>query len=109
MLPVVGNEIVEGEAVVTGHEVDALFGLPFLVTINLQASDQAVGETRRRACFAPTEVTSTVPESPVPLFPAIADKRANLVEACCVPGFRDQFGSGQTGVRFDVPEDRRVL
>ena len=31
VLVVVGNQIVQREAVVAGHEIDALFGLPFLV------------------------------------------------------------------------------
>ena len=40
VLLVIGDEIVEREPVVTGHEVDALLGFAFLVTIDLGAAEQ---------------------------------------------------------------------
>src|SRR5215472_11509322 len=40
VLLVVGNQVIQGKSVVTGHEVDALFGLALLVTIHFMAAEQ---------------------------------------------------------------------
>ena len=41
VLLVIGDKIVEREAVVAGYEVDALLGLAFLVPVDLGAAEQA--------------------------------------------------------------------
>ncbi len=52
VLLVVGDQVIEREAVVTGHEIHALLGLAFLVAVDLGAADQPVGRgmppSRRR-------------------------------------------------------------
>ena len=48
VLVVVGDEVVEREAVVAGHEVDALLGLALLVAVDLGAPDQPVRHAPHR-------------------------------------------------------------
>ena len=59
VLVVVGDQVVEGEAVVTGHEVDALFGLAFLVAIDLGTAQQAVGQACPTAPSSPRKKLRT--------------------------------------------------
>src|SRR5262249_21746415 len=86
VLAVVGDEVVEREAVVAGDEVDALLGLALLVAVNLRAADDAVGDAAQRARLAAEEVTDVVAEAAVPLLPGVADEAADLIESGRVPG-----------------------
>src|SRR5439155_6055888 len=105
VLPVVRDQIVEREAVVTGHEVDALLGLALLVAVDLGAADQAVGEAPERPARAAEEVSHVVAEPSVPLLPAVPDEATHLVQARRVPGLGEELGAGEHRVRLDVPED----
>ena len=53
VLVVVGDQVVEREAVVAGHEVDALLRLPFLVTVDVRAAEQPRGEAGHRSRCRP--------------------------------------------------------
>ena len=108
VLGVVGDEVVEGEAVVTGHEVDALLGLALLVGIDLGAAGQAVGHARHRARLTAEEAPDIVAEPPVPLLPAVAHERADLVQAGGIPGLGDELRAREHRVRLDVPQDGRT-
>ena len=108
VLAVVGDEVVEGEAVVTGDEVDALLGLALLVAVERRAADQAVGEALDRAVVAAEEAADIVAEAAVPFLPAVADEAADLVQAGGVPRLGDELRAGQHRVRLDVPQHRRV-
>mgnify|MGYP003694180711 CR=1 FL=1 len=108
VLAVVGDEIVQGEAVVTRHEVDALLGLALLVAVERRAADQAVGKPLDRAFLAAEEAADVVAEASVPLLPAVADEAAHLVEAGRIPRLGDELRARQRRVRLDVPQHRRV-
>ncbi len=108
MLPVVRDKIVEREAVMAGHKINALLRLPFFMTVDFRAADQTVGEMCQRTFFATEEITGIVPKPPIPFLPAISDKRTDLVQPGSIPGFRDEFRPGQEGVRVNVPEDGRI-
>ena len=108
VLVVVGDEVVEREAVVAGDEVDALLGLALLVAVDLGAADQPVGEAPDRARLAAEEVADVVAEAAVPLLPAVADEAADLIQPGGVPRLGDELGAGQRRVGLDVPEHRRV-
>src|SRR6185503_11433253 len=85
VLVVVRDEIVEGEPVVTRHEVDALLGLALLVAVQGRAPEQAVGQPFDRAVLPAKEAADVVAEASVPLFPAVTDEAAHLVEAGRIP------------------------
>jgi hypothetical protein len=98
VLALVGDEIVQREAVVARHEVDALLRLALLVAEDLGAADQPVGEAGCRSRIAPEEAASIVAESSVPFLPAVADEAADLVKSCGVPRLGDHLRVGQHGV-----------
>src|SRR5215472_7493158 len=81
VLLVVRDEVVEGEAIVAGHEVDALLRLAFLVTVNLGAAEQPVREAWHETLVAAEEAADIVAKSSVPLPPTVADEAPDLVEA----------------------------
>src|SRR4029450_1351209 len=56
---IIRDQVVERETVVTRHEVDALLGLAFLVTVNLGAAKQAVRKASDRTIF-PTKKTPNI-------------------------------------------------
>jgi hypothetical protein len=109
VLPIVGDQVVERQAIVAGDEVDALFRAPFLVLIQIRAPDQTICDGPDHPGIPLEEGPHVVAKSTVPFFPAIADKAADLVETRCIPGFCNQLDVGQNRVRFDVPEDGGVL
>ena len=59
VLVVVGDEVVEREAVVAGDEVDALLRLAFLVAVDLGAAEYAVGNACHRTRFAAEEARTS--------------------------------------------------
>ena len=108
VLAIVGHEVVEGEAVVAGDEVDALLGLALLVPVDLGAADQPVRDPRHRARLAAEEVADVVAEPAVPLLPAVADEAADLVETRRVPRLGNELRARERRIRLDVPQHRRV-
>src|SRR5512144_113039 len=91
----------------TGHEIDALLRLAFFALIDIRASAQPKGHGPGDAIVPFEEGPDVVAKFPVPLVPAVADKRSDLVETAGIPGFRDQFHVGEDRIRLDLPEDRR--
>ena len=109
VLRVVGDEIVQREAVVAGDEVDAGFGLAPLVAVDLGAAQQPVGQPRATVPSSPRKkLAHVVAEPAVPLLPGVADEAADLIEAGGVPRLGDELRAGERRIRFDVPQDRRV-
>ena len=108
VFPVVGNEVVQGEPVVTRHEVDALLGLALLVAVERRAADQAIGKPLDRAFLAAEEAADIVAEASVPFLPAVADEGAYLVQAGGIPRLGDELRPRQHRVRLDIPQHRRV-
>jgi hypothetical protein len=65
-------------------------------------------DLRDHARLAAHEAAHVVAELAVPFLPAVADEAADLVQPGRVPGLGDQLDAGETGVRLDVPEHRRI-
>src|SRR5262245_38399213 len=80
VLLVIGDKVVESEAVVARYKVYALLGLAFLVTINLRAAQQTVSHSRHRTLFTAEERADVIAKPPVPFFPTVSDEAADLVE-----------------------------
>src|SRR4030095_14906646 len=93
MLMIVGDDIVQCEAIVTGNEVDAFFGFALSMGVDLGPAEQTVGHALDGAIRAPEEVANIVAESIIPLFPAISDEAADLIKSCRVPCLRNHFGA----------------
>ena len=95
---IVGDEIVERETVVAGHEVEALLCLALLVAVDLGTADQPVGHAPQRPGFAAEEVAHIVPEAAVPLSPTISHKAADLIKPRSIPGFGNHLLSRQNWI-----------
>src|SRR6266436_3583299 len=109
LLVIVRNQIVQREAVVAGHEIDALFGLPFLVAEDVRAAARSLRQQPYRAVVALDKVADVVAEPAIPLLPAVADEGPHLIKTGSVPRFGDQFGAGENGVGLDIPENRGIF
>lgn len=75
------DEVIECEAVVTGHEVYACLGLAFFMTVNLGAAEQPVGKGCHRTVVATEKAANIVAEPAIPLHPSIPNEATYLVEA----------------------------
>jgi hypothetical protein len=95
VLPLIRNEVVEREPVMTRHKVDALLRLALLMRINLRAAQQPVGDVLDRARVAAKETAEIVAKPPVPFFPTVPGKAAHLVKPRCVPRLGDEFRARQ--------------
>src|SRR5258708_25663513 len=71
---VVRDQIVQGEAIMAGYEVDALLGLAFGMPLAVRASEPARRYTLHRIVVPFHEATYIVAESAVPFLPPIADE-----------------------------------
>src|SRR5215510_5168203 len=107
VLLVVRDKIVEREAVVTCHEVHALIGLAFFVTVDLWAAEQSVGKIDYCSVVPTKKAADIIAEPSVPLPPTVADEAAHLVQASRIPGFSNELGAGEHRVRLDIPQYRR--
>src|SRR5258708_3147975 len=107
VLAVVGNQIVECEAVVTGHEIDAGLRLALLATVDLRAAEQPIAKWRERIVIPTEKAAHIIAKSPIPLPPIIPKEAAHLVQARRVPRLGDQFCARKHGSRVDIPQDRR--
>ena len=105
VLRVVRDEVVEREAVVAGHEVDAGLRLAVACGRRCPGCRGSAGMTPGPCRGSPlTNAADVVAEAAVPLDPAVADEAADLVQAAGVPGLGDQLRAGQDRVGLDVPE-----
>src|SRR5882757_8868164 len=98
MLLVIGDQVIEREAIVTSYEIDALFSLALLITVNLRASDYSVGEWCRHVLFAAEKPSDIVAKPTIPFSPAVTDETADLIKAGGVPGLGYQLGARQSRV-----------
>src|SRR5439155_15300208 len=105
---VVRDKIVEGEAIMTRHEVDTLLRLAVLVAVQRRAADQTVGKALDRAFFATEKAADIITEPPVPLPPAVPDEAPDLVQTRRIPGLGDELRARERRVRLDIPQDRRA-
>src|SRR5262249_14976968 len=98
VLLVVGNEVVECEAVVARYEVDALFGLALFMAVKLRTTEEPVGNPRHRTIIAAEEASEIIPKTPVPLPPTVTDEAADLVKAGRIPRLGEELRPGKSWV-----------
>src|SRR5262249_62364025 len=98
VLVVVRDQVIEGEAVMAGDEVDALLGLALLVRVDVRASQDACGEAGYRSIVAFQEAANVVAEPPVPLLPGITHETPYLIKARGIPRLGNELSTGQQGI-----------
>ena len=110
MLLVVGDEVVEREAVVAGHEVDPVERRSLRVRIRGEQVVRA-GDARGQLAGDPgvslDELADGVAELAVPLGPAAVGERPEPVLPDA-PGLGDQLDPREDRVGLDLVDDRRL-
>src|SRR4029077_1669460 len=94
VLVVIGDEIVECEAVVAGHKVHTCLGFAFFVAVNLRAAEQTVGKRPNCVVVTAKKAADIIAEPPIPLSPVVANEATDLIESGRVPRFGDELGTG---------------
>ncbi len=107
VLVVVRHQVVQGEAVVAGDEVDGGQRPPPVVLVQVGGAGQPGGELRERARLAAPQVPHGVAVLAVPLGPQRREV-AHLVAALAhVPGLGDQLHLGDHRILLHQVEERR--
>ncbi len=102
-------QIVEGEAVVGGDEVDAGVGAPAAVLVEIAGAGEAVAQLGGDALGAAPEAADGVAVAAVPLRPEDGEV-AHLVAALAqVPRLGDEPDAGEDGILVDDVEERGEL
>src|SRR5262249_47723468 len=91
VLLVVGDQIVEREAIMASHEVDALFRLALFVSIDLRTPEQPVGYALHHSLLATKEIAKVIAKFSVPLLPAITDETSDLIKTSGIPRLSNQL------------------
>src|ERR1019366_1619151 len=92
VLLVVGNQIVEREAIVAGHEVDAVVRFAGAGLVEVGTAQQTGGERRGHAGIALYELAHIVAINAIPLRPSSPGRqRTDLIQPDGIPGLGDQF------------------
>ena len=106
---VVAVEVVQGETVMAGDEVDRGVFAAVEGVIEVVRTGQAVGDDRGQAAVALEETAQFVAVAAVPFRPAAPVREtADLVQAAGVPGFGDQLDIGQDRVVGQHLQQRRL-
>src|SRR5277367_6474762 len=91
-----------------GYEIHALFRFALLVRVDLVAAEQSIGEMLQGAFIAAEETAHVIAKASIPLAPAITNKTADLIKPSRVPGFGNHLCSGERGIGFNIPKNRRI-
>src|SRR4029077_3079261 len=80
VLLIVGNEIVEREAIMAGHEIDALIGRTCEMLIEIGAAGNSGGNRADHPCVAADESPEVVAIAAVPFSPSFPRKASDLIK-----------------------------
>src|SRR5262249_44538438 len=103
------HQVIQGESIMTGDEIDAVRRQASCLLVEVRASCNAGGDRTYHPWIASDKATDRVTVVPVPLGPAIDREVANLVEATGVPRLSDEFGIGEPFIQLNMPKSRRVF
>src|SRR5262249_5759115 len=115
VLPVMADEVGQGEAVVAGEEVDAPGGGAEVVRVEVARARPGGRRRARDPRLAAPDASDHVAVTAVPLRPARSRKRPQMIQPGGVPGLGDEGALGQRRPQLDVPgqgwigEGRAVL
>ena len=107
VLVIVGDQVVQGEAVVGGDEVDRRHRAPGVTGVQIAGAGQPGRELAQRGGLAAPEIPRRIPVLAVPLAPQrreIADLVASLAD---IPGLGYELDLGHHRILLDQVEERR--
>src|SRR5277367_4581085 len=111
VLVIVGDQVVQGEAVMGSHIVNALVGVIRVsasVGEKIVAAIDAAHEIGNHACIALNEAANVVAKAAVPLQPCYAGESAAELKRSGIPRLRDQPHFSQLRVAGNCTEQRGV-
>ena len=109
VLFVVGNEVPQSEAVVTGYEIDAVKRRASVVLIEIRTAGHTGRHERNHVGVALHETPHVVPKLAVPFRPAAPiRKSSDLVKSGGVPGFSNELRIGKDRIASNGFEKRRI-
>ena len=88
---VVGDKVVQGKAIVGGDKVDTAVRLAVGLGVQIGAGHEPLHNGSRHARIPFDKAAQVIPKFAVPLRPAVADKRADLVKPGRIPRLGDDF------------------
>src|SRR5436305_3235643 len=92
---IVGNQVIQGEAIVTGDEIDAVDRHAPLILVEIRAARDPRGNGADQPRVTFDKAAHIVAEAPVPFRPAFPGKVADLVKATGIPRLSDNFCIGK--------------
>src|SRR5208337_1635694 len=95
---IVGDQVVQGETVVSGHEIEARRGLATVVPKNVARSGEALRELADAPAVAAPEGTHCVAVAVVPLAPAGRESTELVAARPEIPGLGDQLDVSERGL-----------
>src|SRR5690606_37342951 len=106
VLVLVGDEVVQGETVVAGDEVDGGGRTPAVVLVQVAGAGQPGGELRQRGRLAAPQVADRVAVAAVPLGPPGREVAHLVAAGTDVPRLGDQLDLGEHRVLLHQVEER---
>ncbi len=105
VLLVVGNQVLQREAVVRGDEVDAGMRPPARPSVQVLRAGEALRQVAHHAIVALPVAAHAVAEAVVPLGPAVGEVADAVAAVAEVPGLRDQLHAVERRVLADRVEE----
>src|SRR5260370_31092084 len=99
VLVIVGNQVIQGEAIVTGDEIDAIDRHAPLILVEIRAARDPRGHSADQPRVAFDKATDIVAEAPVPFRPAFPGKVPDLVKATGIPRLGNNFCIGKNFIQ----------
>jgi hypothetical protein len=106
VLVVVGDQVLQGEAVVAGDEVDRGDRTPAVLLVEVAGSGQPGGELGDGRGLAAPEVADRVPVLPVPFAPQRREVADLIAAVAHIPRLGDQLDLGDHRILLDQVEER---
>src|SRR2546429_829316 len=110
MLIVVGDQVIEREAIMRGDEINTINRQFTCGLIDVCTTGDDIGYPAHETFpFDVTTITfhkaaHDIPVMPVPLAPAIAREETHFVESGCVPCLSNHFGIDERVGQFNLPD-----
>ncbi len=109
VLFVVAHQVVEGEAVVGGDEIDAGVGSPPFLFVEVAAAGEPGGQFCHLSAIALPEAPDGIPVESVPLRPEGGEVPHLVPSFAHIPGLGDELDLGDDRILLDDVEEGREL
>ena len=106
---VVCRQVIQGEAVMSSNEVDAVRWFVVTTLIKIGTACDSSCNFTNDSWLPLDEIPDAISVFSIPLGPTSSRKGADLVQASSIPSLSDHFGLTEQIVEFNRPDDWRML